>query len=170
MLQVCLFGSHDGPLSPEKKCIFTLFGGCTLKRPTLARQMIAAQRVGEGKAPRPKMIFITLFGGTSIQCPTLAEEYIDMREAVRSGAINMERWDFYMAELDRWESSALMSLTLFGGFSETDIPDEDVEIEGLALQRHFNNLDEESGRILEMGVGQTGSHRRAVIQQAVMTE
>ena len=170
MLQFCVFGGHEGLLSPEKKCFLTVFGGCTLKRPTLARQMMAAQRGAEGRIQRPKMIFITLFGSTSIVCPTLAEEYIDMREAVRGGAIDMERWDFYLAELDRWESSSLMSMTLFGSLSETDVPDEDTEIEGLALQRHFNNIGEESGRILEMGVGQAGSHRRTVIQQAVMAE
>ena len=46
-----VFGSHEGPLSAEKKCCFTVFGSCELKRPTLARQMITALRVKEGKIP-----------------------------------------------------------------------------------------------------------------------
>lgn len=167
MLQLCIFGGYEGPLSPEKKCCFTVFGGCTLRRPTLARQMIATERIGQGKAPTPKMIFVTIFGATTIKCPTLAEEFIDLREAVNNGALEADRWDFYVAELDRWNSSSLMSLTLFGGFEETELPSDDEEAEGLALQRHLGNIGEDSGHILELGVGQSGANRRAVLQQAV---
>ena len=167
MLQLCIFGGYEGPLAPEKKCCFTVFGGCTLRRPTLARQMIANERVSAGKAPTPRMIFITIFGATNIKCPTLAEEFVDLREAIHNGALDANRWDFYVAELDRWSSSSLMSLTLFGGFEETELPGDDEEIEGLALQRHLGNIGEESGRILEMGVGQSGTQRRSVLQQAM---
>ena len=44
MVQFCLFGGYEGPLSAEKKVCFTVFGGSTLNRPTLARQMIAARQ------------------------------------------------------------------------------------------------------------------------------
>ena len=60
-----------------------------------------------------------------------------------------------------------MSLTLFGAFSETELPSDDEEIEGLALQRHFGNITADSGKVLEMGVGQSGSQRHALIRQAV---
>jgi len=167
MLQVCLFGGYEGPLSPEKKCCFTAFGGCTLRRPTMARQILTARKVREGKIPTPKMIFVTVFGATEIKCPTLAEEYLDMREAVQSGAIHPSDWERYQTELDQYQSSSLLSLTLFGGFSESELPTEDEEVEGLALQRHFGNIGADSGRVLEMGVGQSGSQRQAVIRQAV---
>lgn len=90
-----------------------------------------------------------------------------MREAIQSGALRPEDWDRYQAEVDRFNSSSMLSLTLFGAFSETELPTEDEEIEGLALQRHFGNITADSGRVLEMGVGQSGSQRHAVIRQAV---
>jgi hypothetical protein len=169
MLQLCIFGGYEGPLSPDKKVFFTLFGGCTLHRPTLARQLLTARSTLQGRAPAPKMIVLTVFGNTAVICPTLAEEFIDLREAVNGGALNMGHWDAYMAELDRWQSAALLSLTLFGGFDEAKLPSDEDEINALALQRHFGNVGEAAGRILEMGVGQSGSQRRAIVQQAVMT-
>ncbi len=168
MLQLCVFGGYEGPLSAGKRCYFTLFGGCTLTRPTLARQLITARRAGRGPSPAPQSIFITIFGGSCVKCPTLADEFVDLREAVNNGSLDLASWDTYMAELDRWHSAAIASLTLFGGFEESELPSEDEEIEGIALQRHFRTLGEESGRILEMGVGQGGSSRRTVIQQAVL--
>jgi hypothetical protein len=63
-----------------------------------------------------------------------------------------------------------MSLTLFAGFEETQLPSEDEEVEGLALQRQFGNVSEQSSRILEMGVGQSGAQRRTVLRQAVLAE
>jgi hypothetical protein len=170
MLQLCVFGGYEGPLSAEKKCCFTVFGSCELRRPTLARQIIRAGKISEGHVPAPKMIFVTVFGSTEIKSPTLAEEFIDLREAIRNRALDFDRWDFYIAELDRWNSSSLMSLTLFGSFEETHLPTEEEEVEGLALQRHFGALSEESGRILEMGVGQAGAQRRSVVRQAILAD
>ncbi len=166
MVHFCIFGGYEGPLSPEKKCCFTLFGGCALRRPTLARQLIAARQIRDGNAPIPKLVFITIFGATEIKCPTLAEEFLDLREAVATGALDPAQWDFYLAELDRWQSSAVMALTLFGAFSESELPAEKDEIESLALQRHLGQIDDDSGRILEMGIGQNGAQRRAIIRQA----
>lgn len=169
MLQLCIFGGYEGPLSAEKKCCFTVFGGCVLRRPTLARQIIAARRVREGALPVPKMIFLTVFGGTEIKYPTLAEEFIDLREAMRGGQIRTEDWDRCLAEVEQINSASMLSLTLFGSFSESELPTEDEEVEGLALQRHAGNLADSTSRILATGVGQRGSARHAVIRQAVQT-
>ncbi len=168
MLQLCIFGGHAGLLTPEKKCYFTIFGGCELRRPTLAKQIISSEQSDKRNLPTPKMIFITLFGGTDIKCPTLAEEYLDLKAAVESRVLDLNNWDTYISRLDSWQSSSLMSLTLFAAFNETNLPSEDQEVEGLALQRHLGKISEESGRILEMGVGQKGSGRQSVIHQAVL--
>ena len=90
------------------------------------------QKAKDGGAPTPKMIFLTLFGATEIKCPTLAEEFMDLREAVQTGALDINRWDYYMTELDRWRSSSFISFTLFGGFSELELPNEEEEVESLA--------------------------------------
>lgn len=168
MLQLCAFAGYEGPLTSEKKIYFTIFGGCKLHAPTLARQMISAHRAGQGQAPTARVIFITFFGGTEIQCPTLAEEFVDLREAMQGGVLDATRWDAYLAELDQWSSAARMSLTLFGSFEEAHLPTEDQEVEGLALQHHFGKIDADSRRILEAGVGMAGSHRRSIIQQAAL--
>ena len=167
MLQLCVFGGYEGPLSAEKKCCFTVFGGCTLRRPTLARQIITARRVRDGVVATPKMIFVTLFGGTEIKYPTLAEEFVDMREAIRGNVLRPDDWDRYLLDVEQFNSSSLLSLTMFGSFSESELPTEDEEVEGLALQRHFGNLSDSGSRVLETGVGQRGSARHAVIRQAV---
>lgn len=167
MLQLCAFGGYEGPLSREKKCFLTVFGGSELNRPTLARQLIASRDQKEGKTASAKMIFLTLFGSTSIKCPTLAEEYLDLQQAVENGSLQLSDWRSYLNELDQFQSSSLMSLTLFGSFAEHCLPSENEEVEGLALQRHFGNISDDSGHILEMGVGRTGAHRNSVVFQAM---
>ena len=63
-----------------------------------------------------------------------------------------------------------MSLTLFGTFSESELPSENEEIEGLALQRHIGTITDNSGQILELGVGRSGAQRRTVLQQAILAD
>lgn len=168
MLQWCMFGGYEGILGPEKKVYFTMFGSCELRRPTLARELIAMKRSPSGGPSGGRKLIITIFGGTEIKCPTLAEEFLDLREAVGTGALDVKRWDAYMADLERWQHSTVASFTLFGGFEESAVPEEDEEVESLALHRHLGNIDDDSGRVLELGVGQAGSQRRAVIHQALM--
>ncbi len=169
MIQLCAFGGYEGPLSREKKCVLTVFGGSDLNRPTLARQLMAARGQKEGKLSTSKMIFLTLFGSTSIKCPTLAEEYIDMQQCVENGSLELGDWKSYISELDQFQSSSLMSLTLFGSFAEHTLPSENEEVEGLALQMHFGNISDDSGHVLELGVGRSGAHRNSVVFQALQT-
>ena len=168
MIQWCMFGGYEGAWGPEAKVYFTMFGACELHRPTLARQLLAMQRSDAGRPAAGRKIIITIFGGTEIKCPTLAEEFIDLREAVHSGALDANQWDTWMAELDRWMEGRVASFTLFGSFEETALPSEDEEVESLALHRHLGNINEDSGVVLELGVGQGGAQRQAVIHQAVM--
>ena len=184
MLQMCVFGGYDGQLGQETKTYFTLFGGCDLKRPTLARELLAMLRArsevpspgyGENNTlpttPRPRSgrkVVITIFGATEITYPTLAEEFIDLREACHSGQLDINAWDSYMAELAQWQQQNIISFTLFAGFDETNLPSEEAEVESLALQRYLGGISEAAGHMLEMGVGQTGSQRRAVVHQAIL--
>ncbi len=167
MIQLCAFGGYEGPLRREKKCFLTVFGGSDLNRPTLARQLISAQAQKDGKGAASKMIFLTLFGSTSIKCPTLAEEYLDLKQSVENGSLELGDWRNYISELDQFQSSSLMSLTLFGSFAEHTLPTENEEVEGLALQRHFGNISDDSGHVLELGVGRSGAHRNSVVFQAL---
>ena len=145
---------------------FTLFGSCTLNRPTLARQLIAARSRKDGTLPRKSPVVITLFGSTEIKAPTLAEEFIDFQESVRSGVLSQDILDQY-GGLAADESDNVFSLTLFGSFEEVHLPSEDDEVDGLALQRHLGNISDSAAQILQMGVGQSDAHRRAVVKQAV---
>lgn len=167
MLQFCMFGGYEGVLGAQRRCFVTLFGGCVLKAPTLARQLVAANRGEIRSQQQSRQVFITLFGATEIKLPTLAEEFIDLREAVQAGALDINRWSEYVNELDHVHANGFFTFTLFGGLSEMELPSEDEEVESLALHRHFGNIGEDSGRVLEMGVGQNGVNRRTVIQQAL---
>jgi hypothetical protein len=168
MIHICIFSGHEGQLRPDKKFYFTLFGGFTLTRPTLARQILGHRRAkADGRSERTRPFFLTIFGGGSIEAPTLAEEFIDLRELLNSKTLYMEDWERTVAELDQAEAS-ISSLTLFGGFSECELPSENAEIEGIARHRHLGSISENAGRVLQFGIGQRDADRRATIRRALL--
>lgn len=167
MLQFCIFGGYEGRLRPEKKVHFTMFGACELVRPTLARQILAAREAGLTRRPIPQITFITMFGATEIRCPTLAEEFVDLQELYHSGMLSSFDWDRLMTEVSGNDNEGFLTFTLFGGFEEAALPEEDVEAEALALHRHLGNISDEASRVLQLGVGQQMTQRRSVIRQAI---
>ncbi len=170
MFHFCIFGGHEGQLVSEKKVYVTLFGGCELKQPTLAKRIIEGRRLRSAGMPsRNQSFFITLFGGTSIKLPTLSEEYMDLRDSIRAGLLTLEEWDAGIPEVAN-ESTSFGSFTAFGGFEAAELPSEQEEVEGLAIQRHLGHIPESAGKTLEFGVGQGGSNRTAVIRQAAATQ
>ena len=95
MIQVCIMGGHDGLIRPEKKVYLTLFGGCDLKRQTVARQILARrQQERDGQKHPPRQFFLTICGGVDITCPTLAEEFLDLRQMMDAGALAFEDASF----------------------------------------------------------------------------
>lgn len=170
MLQICLFGSYEGQLPANKRLFFTMFGACELRRPTLARRLIEAQGADLAKERRPRCAVITVFGATEIKVPTLAEEFIDLQEAIRSGVLSSNSLDQLAGRLAGAESESVFSLTLFAAFEEACLPSENEEVDGLAIQRHLGNISDSAAGILQMGVGQNDSHRRAILRQAVAVE
>ena len=168
MFQICMFGSYEGRLRTNKRVFFTLFGACTLRRPTLARRLLTegAQQAATGPR-RARHVMITIFGATELKVPTLAEEFLDLQEAVRSGALSREAWNQFATDLARADDEGLFSLTLFAGLDEAALPSEDEEVDSLALQRHLGNINDSAVQILQLGVGQDEAHRRAVLRQAI---
>ncbi len=167
MIQFCMFGGHGGELSHDKRVYVTIFGACELKRPTIARQIIELrQRSNSGKAA-PMRFFITLFGGTEVAAPTLCEEYLDLQDGLRSGLLTLEEWDRTVAHVGVASSLRVSSFTLFGGFSSSELPSEDEELDRLALNHHLGQIPETAGKALMMAVGQDGSQRPAAVRQAI---
>ncbi|MFQ5413051.1 MAG: hypothetical protein ACE5E6_01195 [Phycisphaerae bacterium] len=170
MIHVSIFGGYQGWLHADKRLFLTLFGATSVQRQTLAKQIIARrehERHGDPLPQRP--LFITLFGAASIRAPTLAEEYIDLRDMLDSGALTMQEWDRSLATLARWEPTPA-SLSLFGGFSEHELPSETAEVDAIAIQRHLGSLSEPAARVLQLGIGQATTDRRAVVRQAVLAD
>lgn len=185
MVQVTIFGGRDGPLRYDNTFYLTLFGGCVMRKPTLARQiMIARQRQTPEPEPsrgdmwgtmtramrndarRAKPFFLTIFGGASIKNPTLAEELVDLQELIRSGELSLADWDRAMLSLTQLESSC-GSFTMFGGFDEAELPSEDEEVNSLAMQCHLGNINDSSREVLQAGIGLSDSERRSVLHRAV---
>lgn len=168
MWQVCMFGGYEGQLLAERKVYLTIFGGSDLVRPTLARRIIHArqQRDRAGFQGRWSVV-VTIFGGTGIAWPTLAEEFIDFKSMIDARTLSLANWDRDMAELHRVEEVALTTFTLFGGLDDNALPNENKEIDGLALQRHLGNIPESAGKILELAIGRSGAQRYAAIRKAV---
>jgi len=167
MIQVTIFAGHEGEMRHDKWFYVTIFGGITLFKPTVARRILINRREdGTGTAPR-KPFFLTLFGGTEIKSPTLAAEFIDMREMVNSNVLSMDDWDQAMADLGRRQDS-MASFTLFGGFEECTLPTDEEEIDSLAIQCHLGNVGSAARQILQTGIGQRETERRAILRQAVL--
>ncbi len=170
MIQFCIMGGYEGVIRPEKKIYVTLMGGCDLQQTTVARQILNRRRQAAEAQPAPRsQFFLTIMGGVEIHCPTLAEEFIDLREMIHSGVLSMSDWDQAMADLGRSEGS-YASFTLMGGFSESQLPTEEQEIESLAVQRHLGNISESAGEVLQFGIGQRNAERRATLRRAILTE
>jgi hypothetical protein len=169
MIHITVFSGHDGQLQPDKRFYLTLFGGCDLVRPTVARQLLHERQAAQsGRPPIHPPFFLTIFGGVDIKYPTLTEEFLDLREMLNSGLLTMEDWDRSMAQLGRTGTS-VASFTLFGGFGECELPSEEEEVDSLAVQRHLGNISESAGRVLQYGIGQRGSERVAALRRAFLT-
>ncbi len=168
MVHVTIFAGHDGRLQPDKRFYLTLFGGCDLVRPTVARQLLTHRQAEKDHRPTGgKPFFLTIFGGVDIKWPTLAAEFIDLREMLHGGLLAMEDWERSMAELARVDG-AVASFTIFGGFDECKLPSEDEEVNSLAVQRHLGNIPESAGSVLQYGIGQSGAERTATVRRAVL--
>lgn len=171
MIQFCIFGGHSGELSPDRKIYITICGGCELKRPTLARQVIQARRAGRANgmeaASQRGYLFVTLFGGTGLKAPTLAEEFLDLQDALQSGLITLDDWDWAITQLASYDGTKYATLTLCGGFEAVELPEEDEELDALAVNNYVGRVPEMAAKMLQLGVGQAGSNRSAIVRQAV---
>jgi hypothetical protein len=168
MVHFCVCGAHGGQLSPDKRFYVTICGACELKRPTVAKQIVEMRRRSAAGMPQVRNhFFVTVCGATEIKVPTLAEEYIDMKEAVKGGMITLEEWDVAVAQLSADESYRVGSFTLMGAFEDCELPSENEEVDGLAINRHLGHIPEEAGTTLELGVGRSGSQRTAVLRRAL---
>jgi len=167
MIHFCMFGGHKGRISSGEMIYVSIFGGCELKQPTLARRIAETRRRQSAGSPvRRRNFFINIFGGASITHPTLAEEYLDLQDALRSGIFTLSEWDMEVAQLCS-ESVTCGSFSFCGGFDGDRLPSDQEEIEGLALNRHLGHITSDAGKALECGIGQAGAQRVAVVRQAV---
>jgi hypothetical protein len=170
MIQVTIFSGHEGRVRPERKFYLTIFGGCTLVRSTVARQILAAREAAkQGPSHGGQQFFLTVFGAVEIKCPTMAEEFVDLADMMRGGSLSMNEWDRAMATLGRAEFSPA-SFTLFGGFEEQVLPSEKEEIDSLAIHRHVGSISEDSGRVLALGIGQREVDRLSAVRRALQME
>ncbi|MFH1748824.1 MAG: hypothetical protein ABIG44_17460 [Planctomycetota bacterium] len=166
MIHLCLFGGQGGQIGDGRKVYMTLFGGCEVRRPTVARQLVEAQQHGQTNSTTTGPFFITFFGGTSVKAPTLAQEYLDLQDALRSGILTMDQWDRTIARVFG-QFRPLGSLTLFGSFDGDELPSEDEELDDMALNRHLGQIPDDAVDLLMPAVGQRGATRTASVRQAL---
>lgn len=167
MIQFCIFGGQNGRLSTDPyKIYFTVFGGCELQMPTIATQILAMHRSREQPNTR-RMFFVTVFGSTEIQQPTLVEEFFDAMHAIQSGAIAPAEWDRLAAQLSADDGLRIGSFTLFAGFSSTEMPSEDQELDRIALAYQLGQINDATRQALMLGVGARGPQRVGAIRMAL---
>ena len=168
MIQVTIFSGRSGELRLDTTVYITLFGGFALTRPTVARQILARrQEQRQGNRTQSRPFFLTIFGAGAITSPTLAAEFIDLKETLSGGLLDMAEWEAAMGEVGRGVP-IFGSFTLFGALDETGLPSEEQEIDSLAVQRHLGNIPESAGKVLQYGIGQGGSERTATLRRAIL--
>lgn len=167
MIHLTLFSGHEGRLLPGRLFYLTFCGGCDVIRPTVARQILMQREAERNPAVRVhRPFFLTIFGSVDVTAPTLAEEFLDLREMIRAGLLTPREWDRFAALLGRQEG-LVSSLTLFGSFSEDEVPPEDEEVDALAVQQHLGNIPEPAAEVLRFGIGQKGGERLSTIRRAM---
>jgi hypothetical protein len=167
MVHLTMFAGYEGEFRYDQRFYVTLFGGTELRRPTIARRILMNRDTRDGEQKKRRRPFVlTMFGATEIKVPTLASEFIDLREMLKCGALSLEEWDHAMAELGRMQEG-VASFTMFGGFDENLLPSDEEEIDSLAIQCHLGNIDDSARQVLQAGVGQHDSERRAILRRAV---
>ena len=170
MIRFTIFSGYEGRLRLDGMFYLTLFGGCELVRPTIARHaMVRKELEQDRRAVRQRPFFLTIFGGASIKLPSLTEEFLDLRESLSSHALAMGDWERSVTDLSR-SDSLFGSFTLFGGFVEEDLPSETEEIEAIALHRHLGNLSDTAGQLLQYGIGQHDTERYTTVRRAFLAE
>ena len=168
MHQVCIMSGHAGYLGSQKKVFLTLMGVCELQCPTIARQILSQkQQPRGGSGPRPQQVFFTVMGSTAIKVATLAQEFVDFTDMLRNGDLSLADWDRCIADIDR-SDVIVKSFTLMGGFSDSELPTENEEIDALALQCYLGIIPDQGRQILLHGIGLRGSERRAAVRRAVV--
>lgn len=169
MIQFCVMGGHDGKIRPNKKVFVTLMGACDVYRPTLARQILESRQNGTKPGQHQSwQFFLTIMGVTDINSPTLAEEFVDLHELLRQGVITPRDVDQAVGEMAHLGPS-VSSFTIMGGFSEVEVPDEEAEVESLALQQHIGNISARVAEVLQLGIGKKDGERRSTIRNAIRT-
>jgi len=170
MLQACIMSGLESDLSSDSKFYLTLMGGCELRAPTIAKQILAKQnRPKPDRAFPVTQTFVTFLGSTEIKVPTLAQEYLEYRDLIQSGSLNLGDWDRFTGELGRIDVK-VVTFTIMGGYSEGELPTDDEEIDSLALQTHLGNIQETASEILKHGIGQRGAERRAILRRALAAQ
>lgn len=163
MFDICVFAGSGGVLGPRGGLHITLFGGQEFARAPAVRQVLAQRRRSEGEGQPGHHFFLTLFGATSIAWPTITDEYLALVEALRSGALTLADWDRHITTIGLPHVHAL---TLFGGFDAHEIPEEDKEVDSLALQRHLGHIPDQVAEMLMHAIGRDGLQRLEVVRQA----
>lgn len=169
MVQFSMFGGYEGVLDAEGRMYITIFAGTDLKRPPFASRVAAMRRRGEQDWRPSRGFVLTICGGVEIKWPPLAEEFLALRDALRTGTMTMDDWDRALAQTSDEGLFHPASFTLFGALSVDEVPDEDKELEGLALQRHHGEIPDAAVQELLLAIGQTGVQRLVAVRQAVAT-
>jgi hypothetical protein len=168
MIQFCIFGGQTSELGDRSKVYVTIFGVTEVRRLTLAKQLMQRQRAVLEQVARH--YFVTLFGGAGLKLPTLAEEYLDLREALRSGALRIDEWDRGAADLTRDSRRWISSFTMFGAFDDAEAPSEEEELDRLALYGQMGSITPAVADLLSVAAGQANVSRSAMVRQALACE
>jgi hypothetical protein len=167
MVQFSMFGGYEGVLDADGRTYITIFAGTELTRPPFASRVAALVRRGQHDLRPPRGFMLTIFGGAEIKWPTLAEEFLALRDALRTGTLTMEDWDRAITQTSDEGLFHPASFTLFGALSVDEAPEEDKELDGMALQRHQGEIPDDAVQELLLAIGQTGVQRLAAVRQAV---
>ena len=194
MFHFTIFGASEVTLSGQGQCIVTLFGGTEVRKPTLAKRLMQERHalsnrksdpdynpnnvdkvlnVLQGNTPtglprtekRHRTFLLTIFGAVELRPPSIAEEFMDMRELVSSGLIDVDEWDQLVGRLYQMDDlDSVSSFTLFGGMGEVAINQEE-EITKIHSAVGLGLIAEDEARALRSVVGRDPQQVRMLLRQ-----
>lgn len=161
MVSFTLFGGSEVEMQPDSQVVITLFGGTEIYCPTVTQELIRLTEEDPPASPwskrdalRRSNLYVTIFGGISINRPPLGREYMDLKNLIASGAIDLAEFQvLWMQHTSQPLRRYYRTVTLFGSCEQAS-PSKRAEMKEIDNLRQMNAITPEEHQSLQALIGE----------------
>jgi hypothetical protein len=161
MVTFTLFGGSEVEMQPDSQLVVTLFGGTEIYCPTVTQELIRRTEETSPSSPwskrdamRRSNLYVTFFGGISINRPPLGREYMDLKNLIASGAIDLRDFQvLWMQHTSQPLRRHYRTITVFGS-CEQAAPSKRAEVKEIDNLRQTNAITAEEHKSLQALIGE----------------